>query len=273
MPKSTHKRITKPKVFESLIANLPDPDRTGLPAPDSIIGVTMPTAAPMLAALGGAAIGKQYTIIHTNEIDEYEEEEELTLAPVTDDFAGKDRKAAKISISSAKTENFKDVKALIKSLTPEDQMKNHKPKITTAQTSKRVKEEERNIQVNAFLYAAKREADNDFHLILGLNPKTLPDMYITMELSGLPPKNSPAFAALKAARDAFKKFFDDHAGGNLPGSGGYDFPRPPVPVEVDGSLFFDVTHSTGQRPGPKSLKSRMPVIWEVHPITKIVFKP
>jgi hypothetical protein len=284
MPKSTHTKISKPKVIDTVItslAALPDPSRTGLPAPDSIVSVTVPAATPLTAVLAGAPPGQQYTIIHTNEMDEYEEGAHdpnvaaalAKLAPVSDDFAGKDRKAAKLSISNAKIEKFKDVKALIKSLASEDDMKNHKPKITTAQTSKRVKEEERNVHVNAFLYAAKREDDNDFHLILGLNPKTLPDMYITMELSGLPPANSPAFQQLKAARDAFKKFFDDHAGGQLPGKGGYDFPRPPVPVEVEGSLFFDVTHSTGARPGPKSLKSRMPVIWEVHPISKIVFKP
>ena len=280
MPKSTHKKVNKLHELDSVLASLPDPYRTGLPASDSIVSITMPTAVPM-AALGKVAAGKQYTIIHTNELDEYEEEANdpsaaaalATLAPVSDDFGGKDRKAAKISISNAKTEKFKDVKALIKSLAAEDVMKNHKPKITTAQTSKRVKEEDRNIRVNAFLYAAKREEDNDFHLILGLDPKTLPDMYITMELSGLPPANSPAFQQLKAARDAFKQFFDDHAGGQLPGRGGYDFPRPPVSVEIEGSLFFDVTHSTGPRPGPKSLKSRMPVIWEVHPISKIVFKP
>jgi hypothetical protein len=281
MPKSTHKRISKPKALESVLASLPDPFRTGLPAADSIISVTAPKAAPMASALRASAVGKQYTIIHTNEMDEYEEEAHdpsafaalAALAPVSDDFAGTDRRAAKISISNAQIEKFKDVKALIKSLAAEDVMKNHKPKITRAATSKRVKEEDRNIRVNAFLYAAKREEDNDFHLILGLDPKTLPDMYITMELSGLPPANSPAFQQLKAARDAFKKFFDDHAGGRLPGRGGYDFPRPPVPVEIEGSLFFDITHATGARPGPKSLKSRMPVIWEVHPISKIVFKP
>ena len=280
MPKSTHRKVSKPQALDSVLATLPDPFRTGLPAPDSIISITMPTAAPM-AAMGTVAAGKQYTIIHTNEMDEYEPEAHdpsaaaalAALAPVTDDFEGTDRKAAKLSISNAKIEKFKDVKALIKSLAAEDVMKNHKPKITRAATSKRVKEEDRNIHVNAFLYAAKREEDNDFHLILGLNPKTLPDMYITMELSGLPPEDSPAFEKLNAARDAFKKFFDDHAGGQLPGRSGYDFPRPPVPVEIEGSLFFDVTHSTGARPGPKSLKSRMPVIWEVHPITKMVFKP
>jgi hypothetical protein len=87
-------------------------------------------------------------------------------------------------------------------------------------------------------------------------------------LSGLPPQSSPAFAKLKAARDAYKAFF----GGDLPGLG-YDFYDPPIPVRIEGSLFWDASHSTGQRPGPKSLKSRMPVVWEVHPISKITFNP
>ncbi|MGH9931820.1 MAG: hypothetical protein ACREA9_21690 [Pyrinomonadaceae bacterium] len=272
MPKSTHKKVSSQPAIESAMTALPDPHRAGLPAADSIISVTVPTA-PMALAPGGAAV-KQYTIIHTNEIDEYEEAlaPSAALAPASDDFEGKDRKAAKLSISNAKTEKFKDVRDLISSLAPEATMKNHKPKIGKTQTSKRVKEEERNIRVRAFLYAAKREDDNDFHLILGRDPKSSPEMYMTMELSGLPPANSPAFKQLNAARDAFKKFYNDHAGGQLPGKGGYDFPDPPVPVEIDGSLFFDVTHSTGPRPGPKSLKSRMPVIWEVHPIAKIKFK-
>jgi hypothetical protein len=76
---------------------------------------------------------------------------------------------------------------------------------------------------------------------------------------------------LQAARDAFKAFFNNRAGGSLPGTT-YDFYDPPVAVTVEGSLFFDITHVSGSRPGPASLKSRMPVIWEVHPISKIVFK-
>src|SRR6185369_16312189 len=124
MPKSTHKKVSKPKALESVLATLPDPSRTGLPAADSIISVTVPTAAPMAAALGAAAAGKQYTIIHTNEMDEYDKEAHdpsaiaalAALAPVSDDFKGTDRKAAKLSISNAQIEKFKDVKALIKSL-------------------------------------------------------------------------------------------------------------------------------------------------------------
>jgi len=68
----------------------------------------------------------------------------------------------------------------------------------------------------------------------------------------------------------FKKFFKD-AGKNPPGLR-YDFYHPPIPVQIDGSLFFDMSHAKGSRPGPPSLKSRMPVVWEVHPISKMVFK-
>ncbi len=93
-------------------------------------------------------------------------------------------------------------------------------------------------------------------------------MYMTMELSGLPTKGSPSYAALKRARDAFHGFFGQH----MPAFT-YDFYHPPIPVAIEGSLFFDMTHSSGQRPGPPSLKSRMPTIWEVHPVTAITLGP
>ena len=141
------------------------------------------------------------------------------------------------------------------------------PKIGEAATSQRVKEEQRNVRVTAFLYAASHENDNDFHLIVGRKPTDLPEMYMTMEVSGLPSSGSAAFQKLKAARDAFKAFFSAH----LPPAT-YDFYHPPIPVMIEGSLFFDMSHATGQRPGPQSLKSRMPTIWEVHPITKITFE-
>jgi hypothetical protein len=261
MPTSTKKQ-TSSKAIESAWASLPA-HRAGLPAKDSITGVT--------------TAGK-FTIIHTQELDQYEKGAmgpglavaAVAAAPTGDNYSGTARKAAKLSISTAKTENFQDVKDLVQSLVPDANMIAHTPKITTTATSKRVKEEERNVHVTAFMYAASREADNDFHLIVGRNAKATPEMYMTMELSGLPPAGSPSLTQLKAARDAFKKFFKD-IGGKLPGLT-YDFYQPPVPVEIDGSLFFDMSHAKGPHPGPPSLKSRMPVIWEVHPITKIVLK-
>jgi hypothetical protein len=180
-----------------------------------------------------------------------------------DGFAGSARMAAKLSIATAPVENFSDVGKLVASLPSVAQMV--ALKIPTTPSSDRVKQEKRNIHVTGFLYAASREADNDFHLIVGNSPTAGQEVYMTMEVSGLPQTGDAAFAALNTARTAYKNFF---GAANLPGAG-YHFYQPPIPVQIDGSLFFDATHSTGQAPGPPSLKSRMPTIWEVHPISNI----
>lgn len=299
MPRTSNKkRVGVARTQAAVAASLSDlQPRAGLPALDSVIEVrplTPPTAtlagATKRAGAKSARTSSAYRILRTDEVDEYESaatpQGRMSLAfraagakttkaatkkaatPSGDNFAGTARKAAKLSIGTGKTEKFADLKDLIASLPAEAVMLKHKPPISTAATSGRVKEEQRNVRVRAFLYAASREADNDFHLIIGRDPKKTPELYMTMELSGLPPKTSTSFQKLKTARDAYKKFF----AGNLPGTG-YDFPDPPVPVEIEGSLFFDMTHATGGRPGPKSLKSRMPTIFEVHPITKITFEP
>lgn len=191
-----------------------------------------------------------------------------TAAAGGDTFRGTARKVAKLSIANAPIVEFSDLQALIDSLAPESAMAHHTPPITTAASSNRVAAEKRNVRVRVFLYAASKEDDNDFHLILGRAPGSTPAVYLTMELSGLPPASSSASAKLKAARTAFKNFF----GSDLPGSS-YDFYSPPIPVEIEGSLFFDINHVSGSRPGPASLRPKMPVVWEVHPITKIVFEP
>jgi hypothetical protein len=265
--------------------------RPGMPAHDSILD-DKTTFKPKAA-------GPTYRILKTTEVDAYEDSEpakalrkalhgQKTPAPAAiaaaaklpvakrrpgkkpapappggDNFVGQARKAAKLSIAAAKVENFSDVSKLIASLTPLDQM--IKLNIPTTPNSNRVQQEKRNVHVTGFLFAASAEADNDFHLIVGRDPKAGQEMYMTMEISGLPPAGSAAFAALSAARTAYKKFF---GAANLPGAG-YNFYQPPIPVQIDGSLFFDATHSTGQAPGPPSLKSRMPTIWEVHPISNI----
>ena len=263
MPRTTKKQ-TSTKAIDAVLASLPA-HSVGLPAKDAVTGTT-------------TGAGK-YTILHTREMDLYEKgatgpglaSAVPVAAPTGDAFQGTARKAAKLSISTAKTENFADVKDLVSSLVADAKMIARKPQIPITAASNRVKEEERNVHVTAFLYAASREADNDFHLIIGRNPKDTPELYMTMELSGLPPAGALSLPQLKAARDAFKKFFKAGAGGALPGLT-YDFYQPPIPVQIDGSLFFDMSHAVGPHPGPPSLKSRMPVVWEVHPITKIVLK-
>src|SRR5215470_15614601 len=175
--------------------------------------------------------GRRFRVIRTTEVDEYESTPAAvslrrTLArpapsaaalatamkkkPTGDQFAGTSRKAAKLSIAPGPTTTFADLKSLIESLVADDKMVAHKPKIQTTASAGRVKEENKNVKVKAFLYAASHEDDNDFHLIVGRATTKSPEMYMTMELSGLPPANSPALGPLTTARNAFKSFFGTH---------------------------------------------------------------
>jgi hypothetical protein len=186
----------------------------------------------------------------------------IPVVPPEETYEGEDRKKAKLSIGSASIETYSDLGSLIGSLPSIDAMLSHSPAITTAADSGRVAEEQRNVHVHAFLYAASREADHDFHLIIGDSQNAT--VFLSAEISGLPAAGDSSFGRLKNARDTFEQFFNN----KLP-QAGYDFYYPPIPIEVEGSLFFDATHAKGQRPGPQSLKSRMPTIWEIHPVTSI----
>jgi hypothetical protein len=93
-----------------------------------------------------------------------------------------------------------------------------------------VSEEEGNVSLKAFFYAASRQASNDYHLEIGSAPDAQPRMSLTARISGLPPIDNPAYPKLKAAREAWDGFF----GSNLPGSS-YDFYDPPIPIEIEGS--------------------------------------
>lgn len=269
------------------IARLPLTGRK-LSAPLDMARRGMPAADTIHSASRSLKVGpRRFRILNTTEVDEYERSPIAkavrgavmgrkkpalaTLAaamkkkkPTGDQFGGTARKAAKISIATGATESFTDLKALIESLPSDASMIAHVPKIKTTASSGRVTKENKNVKVKAFLYAASREDDNDFHLIIGRATTKSPEMYMTMEVSGLPPSNSPALAQLRQARTDYKDFF----GSDLPGFT-YDFYDPPIPVTIAGSLFFDIGHATGTRPGPSSLKSRMPTVWEVHPIAAI----
>lgn len=261
--------------------------RPGLPNPKSIVA-ELPFSAGGLEATGAEAAAPAYRILRTNEVDGYETKpskaavaeamfvEAKKKAP-GENFGGTSRRAAKLSISDAKFEKFTDVGALIATLPAHAAMKK---KIKSGEIvpkdpkSNRVAEEKRNVRIECFLYAASREDDNDYHLILGRDPDAGGDpVYMTMELSGLPPANMKSHEALKSAREAFKKYFAKFFNGELPGTS-YDFYDPPIRVQLEGSLFWDASHASGSRPGPQSLRADMPVVWEVHPISKMkLFAP
>jgi hypothetical protein len=255
---------------------VPKAKRTGMPAVNTIvaeIGFTPGTRRRVAAAPG---VAPAYRILRTTQVDPYDKPVTRAAIPAIgaaagppgDSFKGKSRKAAKLSVASGTPKAFNDLRKLINDLTDDAAMAKHKPPITTEPSSDRVVEEKRNVRVDTFLYAASREDDNDFHLIIGRDPERSPSMYMTVELSGLPPKSSKHFSRLSKARKAYKDFFAE----NLPGTS-YDFYDPPVPVRIEGSLFFDMNHATGSKPGPKSLRNDIPTIWEIHPISKIEFEP
>src|SRR4051812_10211509 len=119
---SKAKKQTSPQAIENVLANVPA-HRVGLPTKDSVVAVS-------------AAPGMKFTVIHTNEVDVYEKgalAPGIALAkppaPAGDDFQGTSRKSAKLSISAAKTEKFKDISDLIGSLIADAKMRAHKPKI------------------------------------------------------------------------------------------------------------------------------------------------
>jgi hypothetical protein len=245
--------------------------RTGMPEPSFVV------SEKSLKPAQRGTDDVTHNIIRTSETDPYDVPLQSTefatlglgrFAGYGDAYQGTARQAAKLSIAPANVEVFADLEDLVTTLPPDSYMISHQPPITIDANSGRVAEENRNVRVRGFLYAASREADNDYLLIVGQDPNLEPVYMMTMAISGLPPQGSEYFSRLKAARDAYKEFFGAH----LPGAS-YDFYDPPIPVEVEGSLFFNISHSHSSRPGPPSLRLHMPTIWEIHPITNIIFNP
>ncbi len=186
-------------------------------------------------------------------------------APNLDTFHGTARMAAKLSIATGSTQSFSDLGQVLDSLIPDAKMR--AMNISKGADSGRLPQEQTLVTVTAFLYAASRESDNDFHCIVGRNPNQTA-RFMNVEVSALPPSSSHFFAPLKAARDEFKAFFTANSDA-LP-SGGYDKFDPPIPIKVTGSLFFDVDH-VPPAVGPTGMKPLS--AWEIHPVSDIQFEP
>jgi len=244
---------------------------SGVRAPVATQSATVPpwTRARVVSAkLFTSPKGRSYRILQTGEMDTHEEAQ-VQIPPLTaaaagpDRFLGKDRKVSKTSIAPGAVETFADIAALRTTLAPDEEMV-HAPGISEAEDNQRTDREKRNVKVRAYLLAAGKEKDNDFHLILGFADAADTGAMLNSEVSGLP-DGGPFAAPLKMVRDQFK----EHFGSNLPART-YDIYDPPIPVEVTGSLFFDLDHRGGTI-GPGTYKPS--TAWEIHPITNIVFEP
>jgi hypothetical protein len=207
-------------------------------------------------------------VVATNGFEEKLEPEEVGVFAargVNDgtSFAGKDRKAAKTSIATAPVENVSLTDLIAALHGQEDAMLQHEPPISKDPGSGRVVEEQRNVKVDGWVHFAKKEADNDYHVILGTSEEVDHAQFMNVEVSGLPPEDSNAFSRLKAARVTFEGTFLNaiHDGG---GYTQFD----PVHVRITGSLFHDVDHAPGAV-GPNNFRPE--TAWEIHPVTNIEF--
>ena len=217
--------------------------------------------------------GKTYQIIPTSERPEIEKEElqptvpPLVLAqsgiPPTDVFKGTVRRIAKVNIFSGDAKPFDSIAALRESLQQDADMK--ALNIGKGADVDRVDAEKSNVKVPAYIYAFRKESDNDYHVIIGDKPGTPNLRYLNAEVSGIPVSGSKENRdQLWTVRKAFKQAFQ--LGDEGPDA--YFRPDPPVPVRITGSLFWDVEHWP-QTVGPTDFAPK--TAWEIHPISDIEF--
>jgi hypothetical protein len=218
--------------------------------------------------------GKTYRLLDTVDQGEFEEPVKPTgtvegaSAGISGDdvFNATDRKLPKTTIADAPVEDFASVAALVKDITTKNSdEKMQKSSGITKKTMTRVAAENRNVRVKGYIHAFKKEGDNDYHVIFGDAPGGAAPEYMNVEVSGLPVGGTAENRKrLTDVRNEFKTQFK--LGRTGPGS--FKRPHEPIPVQITGSLFWDVDHKPGVV-GPDDLKPK--TSWEIHPISEIVF--
>lgn len=170
-------------------------------------------------------------------------------------FSGHDRELAKTSIVAGRAKTVATVSDLIRLLPKDSVMRKKVRKI-----SPRVAEEMKNIRLkkDTYLYAFAKEGDGDYHIIIGDHFIASKATFFNVEISGLLTNNS----SLSDPRQTFEEHFVGMC------SSDYIVFENPLKIDVQGSLFFDVSHTKGQV-GPKKLKPQ--TNWEIHPVSKIRF--
>ena len=205
--------------------------------------------------------GKTYEFTYMDpNVEEMERGRDAPLNCDAVNFDGHDRKVAKISLSTAATETFANLGDFLATLqrTNDAFMIDHQL-ISRDENNNRVREEKRNVKISSvFLYAIKREPDNDYHIIIG-NGR---GVFFNIECSGLPGRNSRDYNRLLTARNQVEDYF-----GVLCNSK-YKVFSAGIPVSVRGSLFYDIDHRPGVV-GPEGYKPK--TSWEIHPIRSIEF--
>lgn len=175
-------------------------------------------------------------------------------------YKGKVRAAAKTSISKGKLQTYNTVGEFLASLPTDGYMR----KTSINNNSLRTRDEDMNIFIsNATIFYMKKEADNDLHVIIGDVIGGTKTNLLTIEIAGLPSVSSADYSTLLEARKSiyyqFQSFFDSKKKSQLL--------RKPYPqIALTGSLFFDNWHYAASND-----ITRPKTVFELHPVTKIVF--
>lgn len=181
-------------------------------------------------------------------------------------FHGCARRVSKVSLvplDAAPAELYHTVAELKQNLVADDAMRHHTPPITESATSARQPEEERNVVLDAFVYAFKSEDDRDFHLIVGDKDCNDASCFMNVEVSALPNEDGGDKDALTGVRAEFRSWLDVEPGTTYLFFVDDQGVENPVPVRIEGSLFYDLDHVAGTV-GPAHY--RPDTSWEVHPI-------
>jgi hypothetical protein len=182
-------------------------------------------------------------------------------------FCRTDRRAAKTSYYEGPNhKEFQTFKEFHDWLSQSQRNQDHMEElnISHGSDSDRVAEEEYEITVTAYLCAAGKQSDNDYHLIIGAGPRSTETAKLNVEISGLRPRGGQE---LRDARHEFDEYCLSKWGG--PPGGGYTYLDPPERVKITGSLFFDVDHGPGAV-GPRKWQEDFDTSWEIHPIRHFV---
>jgi hypothetical protein len=169
-------------------------------------------------------------------------------------------------------EQVADIPALLGSLPSDDAMRakypdlavdpDASPETKLAVTPFRVAEEQRNVTIPAWIWYVRKEADNDFHVIVGSSADPANVTYMNVEVSGLPiAADDPNLADLQNARGQLTGLV-----GHDPSDVHYEAFTPPLPVSVTGSLLYDGDHVPGEV-GPTGHQPQ--TTWEIHPVSTI----
>jgi hypothetical protein len=169
-------------------------------------------------------------------------------------FRARYRSELRTTASQSEVVPFKDLATLFATLPPDDAMR---PRID--QNTPRTPEEDRNVTVPARIYAVKKQVSNDYSLIIGERRDVARPIFMACRISGLPTNQGPNRILLSYMRETFRNFL----GGLASTTAGYARFRPPVPVTITGSLFFNAKY----RPGEVGTgDTRTTTSWEIQPV-------